>query len=130
MNFIHILKFMVLGIVVIHAEDVAAQTGEDEAPRRICAPPSTRTDRKRKACGATSGEAREITRDFIIGDNVYQPICVGFTSGEGEYGTGICEYCEQQLGTTEYSFLNGVHPAPVGCSTLPVPGRQYVCCAN
>ena len=96
---------MILGLVAVQAEDVAAQTGSDCVERKI-------------------------TRDFIIGDNVYQPICIGFTSGEGTYGTGICEYCEQQLRTTEYSFLNGVHPAPVGCSTLPIPGRQYVCCTN
>ncbi len=122
MNFIHILKLMVLGIVAVQAEDVAAQTGVDMAPQRVCA--ETWTQRQHH------GKASEITRDFIIGSNIYEPVCVGFTAGEGTYGTGICEYCEQQLGTTDYSFLNGVHPAPVGCSTLPVPGRQYVCCAN
>jgi hypothetical protein len=103
MNFIHILKLMVLGLVAVQAEDVAVQAGEDCVERKI-------------------------TRDFIIGEYVYQLECVGFTAGEGTYGTGICEYCQEQLGTTKYSFLHGVHPAPVGCSTLPIPGRQYVCC--
>ena len=105
MNFIQVIMLVILGLATAETGEATTQLGKDCVERKI-------------------------TRDFILGDNIYEPTCVGFTAGEGTYGTGLCEYCEQQLGTTEYSFLNGVHPAPEGCSTLPIPGRQYVCCSN
>ncbi len=114
MNIIHILKLIVIGLV-------AAQTEEDAAPRRVCAGSTSKTP---------SHQTSEITQDFIMGNNIYEPVCIGFTPGEKTYAAEHCHYCEQQLGTTDYSFLHGVYPAPVGCSNQPVPGRQYVCCIN
>lgn len=98
MNFIQILKLMVIGLV-------AAQTGKAD---------------------------REITRDFVLGDYVFLPQCIGFTVGHSTECTWMCEYCVEQLGTTDYHFTDGVckYDESGSCLGSPEGNHQYTCCAN
>ena len=55
--------------------------------------------------------------------------CITFTVGSGTGCAWMCQYCETNLGTTNYYFTNGVCTYNNGgCVGNPVAGNQYTCC--
>ena len=58
--------------------------------------------------------------------------CVSFTVGAGTGCAWMCNYCAQQLGTTNYYFEDGVcqyQPTQGGCVGNPQSGVKYTCCS-
>jgi hypothetical protein len=56
--------------------------------------------------------------------------CVSFTVGSGTGCAWMCNYCADQLGTSNYYFTDGVCTyASGGCVGNPVSGKQYTCCS-
>jgi len=108
MQFVQVMKLMGLVFAAAQTEDVASQTWE------------------------VNCVDRQISQDFTIGEYVYVPECVGFTVGPGTGCNWMCEYCEEQLKTTDYFFFDDVckYNESGGCQGLPEAGKQYVCCVN
>ena len=62
---------------------------------------------------------------------VKQNDCVNFNVGAGTGCSWMCSYCEQQLGTTNYYFTDGVCTYETGgCVGNPQVGVTYTCCSN
>ena len=61
--------------------------------------------------------------------------CVSFYVGSGTGCAWMCNYCEQQWGTTNYYFPDGVctyqedQVLGGGWVGNPVAGKQYTCCS-
>ena len=56
--------------------------------------------------------------------------CISFSVGQGTGCAWMCEYCQTNLGTTNYYFTDGVcNYQSGGCSGNPVVGKQYTCCS-
>ena len=57
--------------------------------------------------------------------------CINFSVGAGTGCAWMCSYCEQQLGTTNYYFTDGVCTYETGgCVGNPQVGVTYTCCSN
>lgn len=57
--------------------------------------------------------------------------CVSFSVGSGTGCAWMCQYCEDQLGTTNYYFTDGVCSYESGgCVGNPQLGVTYTCCSN
>ena len=55
--------------------------------------------------------------------------CVQFTVGQGTGCDWMCNYCANQLGTTNYYFTDSVCVwQSSGCTGNPVAGKTYTCC--
>ena len=64
----------------------------------------------------------------IPDDNIHN--CITFTVGPGTGCAWMCQYCETNLGTTNYYFTDGVCTYKNGgCVGNPVAGDQYTCCS-
>ncbi len=71
---------------------------------------------------ANQGACREITP---------QNNCVSFSVGAGTGCSWMCDYCQNQLGTTNYYFTDGVCSySEGGCVGNPQVGVTYTCCSN
>lgn len=69
---------------------------------------------------------KKICKDIIKVDN-----CISFTVGEGTGCLWMCEYCQNNLDTTNYYFTDGVCKYEEnGCVGNPQAGVTYTCCAN
>ncbi len=56
--------------------------------------------------------------------------CVSFSVGSGTGCAWMCEYCQNQLGTTNYYFTDGVCTYETGgCVGNPQFGKTYTCCS-
>lgn len=108
MQFVQAMKLMVLGLVLVQAKDFSSKMWEVDCVDR------------------------QITQDFKFGEYTYTPECVGFTVGKDTTCTWMCEYCEEQLKTTDYFFFDDVckYDESGGCQGSPEAGEQYVCCIN
>lgn len=57
--------------------------------------------------------------------------CIHFSVGPGTGCSWICDWCSQQLGTSNYYFPDGVCTWQTsGCIGSPQTGVTYTCCAN
>jgi len=56
--------------------------------------------------------------------------CMTFSIGSGTGCSWMCQYCQTNLGTTNYYFTDGVCTYESGgCTGNPVAGKQYTCCS-
>lgn len=56
--------------------------------------------------------------------------CISFSVGSGTGCAWMCQYCENNLGTTNYYFTNGVCTYETGgCVGNPQVGVVYTCCS-
>jgi hypothetical protein len=57
--------------------------------------------------------------------------CIQFSISSGTGCAWMCNYCANQLGTTNYYFTDGVcsYQYGVGCVGNPITGKSYTCCA-
>ena len=68
---------------------------------------------------------------ILIESNITSSLngCITFTVGQGTGCAWMCEYCQTNLGTTNYYFMDGVCTYQTGgCVGNPVAGKQYTCC--
>ena len=57
--------------------------------------------------------------------------CVSFSVGSGTGCAWMCQYCENQLGTSNYYFTDSVCSYESGgCVGNPQAGVTYTCCSN
>jgi len=57
--------------------------------------------------------------------------CITFSVAAGTGCQWMCNYCEQNLGTTNYYFADGVCKYETGgCVGSPMLGEKYTCCSN
>jgi len=57
--------------------------------------------------------------------------CISFNVGAGTGCQWMCNYCSNQLGTTNYYFTDGVCTYETGgCVGNPQAGVTYTCCSN
>ncbi len=70
-------------------------------------------------------EICEEKKQFVQNNN-----CVSFSVGSGTGCAWMCEYCQNQLGTTNYYFTDGVCTYQTGgCVGNPQVGKIYTCCS-
>jgi hypothetical protein len=56
--------------------------------------------------------------------------CVSFTVGQGTGCNWLCNFCSNQLGTSNYYFTDDVCKYETGgCVGNPIAGKQYTCCS-
>ena len=59
-----------------------------------------------------------------------QSNCVTFNVSPGTGCAWMCNYCAEQLGTTNYYFTDGVCKYETGgCAGNPQAGAEYTCCS-
>jgi hypothetical protein len=57
--------------------------------------------------------------------------CINFQVGSGTGCAWMCQYCQDQLGTNNYYFTDGVcNYETGGCVGNPIAGVTYTCCSN
>lgn len=57
--------------------------------------------------------------------------CISFSVGAGTGCAWMCEYCQNNLGTTNYYFTDGVCSYQTGgCVGNPQVGVTYTCCSS
>ena len=57
--------------------------------------------------------------------------CVSFNVSPGTGCAWMCNYCQDQLGTTNYYFTDGVCTYQEGgCQGNPMAGVTYTCCSS
>ncbi len=62
--------------------------------------------------------------------NQTQNQCIQFTVAAGTGCAWMCNYCANQLGTSNYYFTDGVCTYQTGgCVGNPIAGQPYTCCA-
>ena len=71
---------------------------------------------------------------FVKSDDSCKPLksnCIQFSVSSGTGCAWMCNYCANQLGTTNYYFADGVcsYQSGQGCVGNPIAGKQYTCCA-
>ena len=78
-----------------------------------------------------------LTTEVQDDSNVIEPRCgkedrcVSFHVASGTGCSWMCQYCQDQLGTTNYYFTDGVCKyKPGGCQGNPQLGVEYTCCAG
>ena len=65
----------------------------------------------------------------IISEDSENSTCIQFTVGQGTGCDWMCNYCANQLGTTNYYFTDSVCVwQSTGCTGNPVAGKTYTCC--
>ena len=65
------------------------------------------------------------------GNIIPQNSCISFSVGAGTGCQWMCNYCANQLGTTNYYFTNNVCTYETsGCVGNPQAGVTYTCCSN
>lgn len=67
-----------------------------------------------------------------IGSLLSSNSCVTFSVGSGTGCAWMCNYCAQQLSTSNYYFTNGVCTYDLGvggCVGNPISGVKYTCCS-
>ena len=65
------------------------------------------------------------------GEITPQNNCINFQVGPGTGCAWMCQYCQDQLGTTNYYFTDGVCKYETGgCAGNPIAGVTYTCCSN
>tara|TARA_B110000483_G_C18204122_1_gene546746 strand:- start:5287 stop:5544 length:258 start_codon:yes stop_codon:yes gene_type:complete len=70
--------------------------------------------------------SKETCKDIIKQEN-----CVSFSVGQGTGCSWMCEYCQNELGTSNYYFTDGVCTYEEGgCTGSPQVGVTYTCCSN
>jgi hypothetical protein len=70
--------------------------------------------------------SKETCKDIIKQEN-----CVSFSVGQGTGCSWMCEYCQNQLGTSNYYFTDDVCTYQEGgCTGNPQVGVTYTCCSN
>ena len=70
--------------------------------------------------------SKETCKDIIKQEN-----CVSFSVGQGTGCSWMCEYCQNELGTSNYYFTDGVCTYEEGgCIGSPQVGVTYTCCSN
>jgi len=65
-------------------------------------------------------------------ENQTEPMnsCIQFTVSSGTGCAWMCSYCDEQLGTNNYYFTDGVCTYQLGgCMGNPVAGKEYTCCS-
>lgn len=68
----------------------------------------------------------EICEQIVPNNN-----CLSFSVGPGTGCAWMCEYCENNLGTTNYYFTDGVCTYQSGgCVGNPQVGVTYTCCSS
>lgn len=56
--------------------------------------------------------------------------CITFSVGSGTGCNWMCQYCETNLGTSNYYFTDGVCTYQNGgCVGNPIAGNKYTCCS-
>ena len=56
--------------------------------------------------------------------------CITFSVSQGTGCAWMCNYCANQLGTSNYYFTDGVCTYQTGgCVGNPIAGKQYTCCS-
>jgi hypothetical protein len=57
--------------------------------------------------------------------------CIQFSVGSGTGCAWMCNYCSNQLGTSNYYFTDSVctYQEGQGCVGNPVAGKTYTCCS-
>ena len=57
--------------------------------------------------------------------------CISFTVSSGTGCAWMCNYCQSQLGTTNYYFTDGIckYQDGEGCIGNPIYGTTYTCCS-
>lgn len=56
--------------------------------------------------------------------------CISFTVAQGTGCDWMCQYCANNLGTSNYYFTDGVCSYQTGgCVGNPMAGKQYTCCS-
>lgn len=57
--------------------------------------------------------------------------CIQFSVSSGTGCAWMCQYCETQLDTTNYFFMDNVctYNTGVGCVGNPIAGKMYTCCS-
>lgn len=81
----------------------------------------------------TSGKVteKELCDYPTIPRALHSTTCVSFSVGTGTGCTWMCNYCANQLGTSNYYFTDGVCTYQTGgCQGNPIVGVTYTCCAN
>ena len=57
--------------------------------------------------------------------------CVSFSVSAGTGCSWMCDYCANNLGTTNYYFTDSVCTYQTGgCQGNPIAGKTYTCCSN
>ena len=80
--------------------------------------------------GAPSKEVALLSGYLLNSSNVSNS-CKTFSIGPGTGCAWMCNYCESQLGTTNYYFTDGVCTYQSGgCNGNPQVGASYTCCSN
>jgi len=65
------------------------------------------------------------------GERIVNENCVSFSVGAGTGCSWMCNYCQNQLGTSNYYFTDGVCTYEEGgCTGSPQVGVTYTCCSN
>lgn len=81
--------------------------------------------------GVLSVFAVNAHNDDSCGEIVPNNSCVSFTVSAGTGCAWMCQYCENQLGTTNYYFTDGVCSYQSGgCVGSPQVGVTYTCCSS
>ena len=70
--------------------------------------------------------SKESCKDIMKQEN-----CVSFSVGQGTGCSWMCEYCQNELGTSNYYFTDGVCTYEEGgCTGSPQVRVTYTCCSN
>ena len=57
--------------------------------------------------------------------------CLSFSVSSGTGCAWMCDYCANNLGTTNYYFTDSVCTyGTSGCQGNPLAGKTYTCCSN
>jgi hypothetical protein len=57
--------------------------------------------------------------------------CISFSVSSGTGCAWMCQYCQDNLKTTNYYFTDNVCTYKTGgCVGNPIAGKQYTCCSN
>jgi hypothetical protein len=74
--------------------------------------------------------AKALEKD-TCGEIIPNNNCVSFSVGPGTGCAWMCQYCQDQLGSTNYYFTDGVCSYQEGgCTGNPIVGVTYTCCSN
>jgi hypothetical protein len=80
---------------------------------------------------ASKSKALTILPGYLLSSNSVSNNCKTFSIGPGTGCAWMCNYCQTQLGTTNYYFTDGVCTYQSGgCVGNPQAGGSYTCCSN
>ena len=81
---------------------------------------------------SVGGTTVDFVEDVLVAELVEESpnSCITFTVGSGTGCDWMCNYCSNQLGTTNYYFTSDVCTYESGgCVGSPSAGVQYTCCS-